>query len=97
MAEAARIDFETDSALDVLRSIDGVEVVGLFKERFDGKVKLSLRASGDVDVRAIAAEFGGGGHVKAAGATLAGPLERARAEIERAVERRLDVAGRTGA
>jgi len=39
----------------------------VFKERFDGAVKLSLRAKKDIDVQRIAASFGGGGHKKAAG------------------------------
>ena len=40
---------DTDMVLEPLRSVDHVEVVALFKERFDGVVKMSLRASGDID------------------------------------------------
>jgi phosphoesterase RecJ-like protein len=58
-------------------------------ERFDGAVKLSLRARGDVDVQAIAARFGGGGHKKAAGATLAMPMAAAVAAVTDAVVRAL--------
>lgn len=39
--------------------------------RKDGSVQLSLRAAGSVDVSAVAAQYGGGGHVKSAGCTLA--------------------------
>jgi phosphoesterase RecJ-like protein len=70
MEQAGRIGFDTDQLLEPIRSVAGVEVAALFKELFSGDVKLSLRATGDVDVQAIASVFGGGGHRKAAGATL---------------------------
>jgi bifunctional oligoribonuclease and PAP phosphatase NrnA len=85
MERARLIDFDTDAVLDPLRSLLGVEVVALLKERADGVVKVSLRARGDVDVQAIVAKFGGGGHKKAAGAALAMPLAMATAAIEQAV------------
>ena len=37
--------------------------------------KVSLRASGDVDVSKVAQAFGGGGHVKAAGLTMKGKVQ----------------------
>jgi phosphoesterase RecJ-like protein len=89
MERAARADFDTDAVLDPLRSLEGVEVVALLKERFDGAVKCSLRARGDVDVQAIVAQFGGGGHKKAAGGTLRMPLPAAEAAIEAAVQQAL--------
>jgi phosphoesterase RecJ-like protein len=89
MERATRADFDTDAVLDPLRSIEGVEVVALLKERFDGAVKCSLRARGDVDVQAIVAQFGGGGHKKAAGATMRMPLAAAEAAIEAAVQQAL--------
>jgi phosphoesterase RecJ-like protein len=89
MERAAHADFDTDAVLDPLRSLDGVEVVALLKERFDGAVKCSLRARGDVDVQAIVAQFGGGGHKKAAGATMRMSLSAAEAAIEAAVQQAL--------
>ena len=38
-------------------------------------MKLSFRSTGSVDVNAFARQFGGGGHVKAAGALIEGTLE----------------------
>jgi phosphoesterase RecJ-like protein len=51
----------------------------LREEEKDGKVftKASLRSSGDDSVRDVAAQFGGGGHKNAAGATLAMDAEQA--------------------
>jgi phosphoesterase RecJ-like protein len=89
MVRAGRIDFDTDALLDPLRSLEGIEVVALLKERFDGTVKCSLRARADVDVQAIVAQFGGGGHKKAAGATLAMTLAQAELAIEAGVQQAL--------
>jgi len=85
----SKAEFDTDSVLEPLRSIAGVEVVAMLKERFDGAVKCSLRARGKVDVQAIARLFGGGGHTKAAGATLELPLAEAERALEQAVDRAL--------
>jgi bifunctional oligoribonuclease and PAP phosphatase NrnA len=89
MERAARADFDTDGVLDPLRSLEGVEVVALLKERFDETVKCSLRSRADVDVQAIVATFGGGGHKKAAGATMKMSLAAAETAIETAVQHAL--------
>lgn len=68
------------------RSIEGVEVGVYLKEKTDNEVKISLRSNELVDVAAIAAQFGGGGHIRAAGATLAGTLEDAKAQVLAALE-----------
>ncbi len=90
MMRSGRAGFDTDQVLEPMRSVQGVQVVGIFKELIDGRVKLSLRSSHDVDVQAITAVFGGGGHKKAAGATIPGPLTHAIAAVEREVEKALD-------
>lgn len=60
-------------------SVRGVEVVVFFKQsrKEEGSIVLGLRAShfSGFDVGAFASSFGGGGHVKAAGATVKGSLE----------------------
>ncbi|GAB4139572.1 MAG: bifunctional oligoribonuclease/PAP phosphatase NrnA [Planctomycetota bacterium] len=94
MDHAARVNFDTDLVLDPLRSLQGIEVVALLKERFDGQVKVSLRAKGDADVERIARAFGGGGHRKAAGATMSMSLQQAAQEIEQKVQ---DILGEAGA
>lgn len=93
MERAAKADFDSDAVLDPLRSIDGIEVVALLKERFDGTVKASLRSRRDVDVQSVVAAFGGGGHKKAAGATLSMSMAAAAAAIEAGVKQALLAAG----
>ena len=70
--------------------VDGVLVVALLKELVDGKVKISLRANRDFEVDAIARSFGGGGHKKAAGATLDGPLHKAKLSLRNAILEAID-------
>ncbi len=72
---------DSDLALDVLRAVEAVEVVVYLRELPEGGCKLSLRSKTDFDVNAIARRFGGGGHKKASGATIAGSL----ADVKRAV------------
>lgn len=58
---------ETEGIVDSLRGVDGVEVAALVKEQPDGaRTRASLRSE-TVDVSAIAALRGGGGHKLAAG------------------------------
>ncbi|HAI21116.1 MAG TPA: hypothetical protein DCM14_04375 [Clostridiales bacterium UBA8153] len=56
----------------------GVEVSALFKEQADGTVRVSLRSAGRVNVAELAAGLGGGGHRRAAGCTLPGPVSQTR-------------------
>ena len=65
---------ETDGMSEKLRSIIGVEAAVFLRELPDGRVKASMRSNDRVDVAALAAEFGGGGHVRAAGFTADTPL-----------------------
>ena len=57
---------DTSDIISIGLSIKGVEVALLLKEVDEG-VKASLRSKNNVDVRKVAENFGGGGHVKAAG------------------------------
>ena len=66
----------TDGIVDQLRVIDGVEVVILLYETGGpSEYKVSLRTNSDLDLSRIAAVFGGGGHVKAAGCTVTGTVD----------------------
>jgi bifunctional oligoribonuclease and PAP phosphatase NrnA len=68
--------------VDAVRSIEGVEVAIFFREE-KGKVKINFRSKERVNVSEIARRFGGGGHLKAAGAVVSGAI----AEVELSVTR----------
>lgn len=70
---------DVESIVNYGRDIEGVDISVTLREENDGKTKLSFRSKhDDVDVSALAELFGGGGHRKAAGATLNVPLEEAK-------------------
>ena len=83
---------EGDEVLDLLRAVGSVEVALFLRETASGAVRLSARSRGEHDVRPLAIAFGGGGHAKAAGATLEGPLESARTRVVAAAVRALETA-----
>lgn len=60
---------DTEDAINTIRNIEGVEIAAFLKEK-DGSIKVSMRAKSYARVDEIAAKFGGGGHMKAAGCTL---------------------------
>jgi phosphoesterase RecJ-like protein len=66
-------DFE--GLVEHVRSVEGIEVALIFRETSPGETKVSFRSNGEVDVNRIARGFGGGGHVKAAGASISGPVD----------------------
>jgi phosphoesterase RecJ-like protein len=83
---------ESEELVNYPRSVASVRVACLLRE-LNGTVKVSLRGKGDVDVQKIAAQFGGGGHVNAAGCTVPGPLPDATRLLLSAVRRAVDANG----
>lgn len=72
---------DLEGMIDVPRTLVGTKVALLFRGTSTSDIKVSFRSNGAVDVNALARRFDGGGHVKASGATLAGPMDRAVAEV----------------
>ncbi|MHB8458440.1 MAG: DHHA1 domain-containing protein, partial [Candidatus Limnocylindrales bacterium] len=67
-----------EGLIDLLSQADRAEVVMLFKDHGDA-TRLSVRTRpGGVDATVLAGRFGGGGHARAAGATIPLPLLAAR-------------------
>ena len=86
-AEAAEDDAE--AIAERLREVAGVEALFVARESHDGSVRVSLRSKGRVDVNAIAQRCDGGGHIQAAGCTIARPLAQVEAELVAAFEEAL--------
>lgn len=63
---------EAEGVVDTLRNLQGVEVAVILKEQKQDVQKVSFRSKEKVNVAKIAESFGGGGHTKAAGATIEG-------------------------
>ena len=65
---------ELDGIVEHPRSISGTRMAMFFRDLGHGKVKMSFRSTGSVDVQQFARRYGGGGHAKASGALLTGNL-----------------------
>jgi phosphoesterase RecJ-like protein len=64
---------DTTGIVGTLRQVQGVRVAILFEVAADG-VRVSIRSRDGVRANVIAEALGGGGHVAAAGFTMAGPV-----------------------
>jgi phosphoesterase RecJ-like protein len=76
---------DTEEMIGYPRSLRGVEVAVLFREVDDSTCKVSLRSKNRVDVAKLAEGFGGGGHQKAAGATVPSGLAETKERVLKAV------------
>lgn len=86
---------DIEGIVDTLLHTRGVEVSCLLIEKPDGRVKLSLRSRAIVDVADVAAGLhaGGGGHARAAGVLLDGPLSATWGVVPDALVAAADAAG----
>lgn len=89
LAVCGAVPEDLEGIVNYALNVDGVEVGILFKETSDGGVKASMRSAGKADVAAIAQSFGGGGHVRASGCRLEGPLEDVMSGLVEAVRKAL--------
>ncbi|MDO4614287.1 MAG: bifunctional oligoribonuclease/PAP phosphatase NrnA [Lachnospiraceae bacterium] len=76
---------DLDAIVSQLRLTKDAEAAVFLYETKPGVWKASLRSCDYLDVAAVASEFGGGGHVRAAGCTLEGRYDLVRARIMSAV------------
>ena len=72
---------DLDGIVEHARSIAGTRMALFFRDLGYGKVKVSFRSTGGVDVNAFARQFGGGGHAKASGALIVGGLADVRERV----------------
>lgn len=81
---------EAEGIVSLLRTIDGVEVSAIVRQEDDKEQKLSFRSQAIVDVSKLAKEFGGGGHIRASGATVSGTNEEVYNILKQRLERLYD-------
>jgi len=74
MEMTGAIKDDTDTIVNSVRNIASVEVACMLREDEEG-IKISLRSKNYADVSKIAVKYGGGGHIRAAGATLKNMFE----------------------
>ncbi len=78
MIKSSGVPFvDTDVIIDLVRAVQEVEVVIIFREIGNRKTKVSFLSKHTADVAKLASYFGGGGHVRAAGASINQPIDTA--------------------
>jgi phosphoesterase RecJ-like protein len=82
---------DTEGLINEPLTVKEIQAVVFFKQIEGDEYRVSMRSKGEVDIGAIAREFGGGGHKNAAGCTVSGTIDVLRQtlvkKIEDAVER----------
>ena len=68
---------DTEDLVNECLTIAGIVCAFIAVEQQNQRIKISLRSRTDLDVAAVAEQFGGGGHKQAAGTVLPGPLDEA--------------------
>lgn len=80
---------DLDAVVASIRNVEGIEVAMFIYQLESNKFKVSLRSKTNVDVSEIAVGFGGGGHMRAAGFEVEGPLESAISLILEKIQERI--------
>lgn len=86
-ADTGAAENETGGIIDeLLSNAPGAEIICLLKEKKDGLVSGSIRTTNpSIDASALAEQFGGGGHTRAAGFKVTGiPLEKVEQQVLKA-------------
>jgi len=71
---------DTDGFVELIRNVDTVDIAIFLKGESPNRTRVSLRSK-ESDVNAIAQQFGGGGHIRAAGLTIDGDIEEAKRRL----------------
>jgi phosphoesterase RecJ-like protein len=79
-AKAGAATDESEGLVDYMSGIREADLAAFLKEKEPGNVRLSLRSHG-LDCSRICSAFGGGGHIRAAGATFFGSIPEAETQI----------------
>lgn len=81
MDRCAALEEDSEGLVNYALGIAGVEVAVFFRETNDGRVRISMRSKGAVNVAGIAEKFGGGGHTCASGFSVPGNLAVAQDKV----------------
>jgi len=76
---------DTEGLINLPLTVKEILAVVFFKEIGPGDWRVSMRSKGNIDINAIAKEFGGGGHKNASGCSAHGDLETLQAVFEQKI------------
>ena len=91
MARAAGGTYEdAEGLINFPLTVKEVVAVVFFKQIEGEQYRVSMRSKGDIDIGAVAKEFGGGGHKNAAGCTVVGAVDSLQKLFLERIERAID-------
>lgn len=76
--------------LTLIVDIAGAKITAIFKEKSKNLWSISFRSSLNYDVNAVASQFGGGGHINAAGCTTNGKLRELKKQVFAACKKQIE-------
>jgi phosphoesterase RecJ-like protein len=91
MARAAGGTYEdTEGLINLPLTVKEIQAVVFFKQAEGEEYRVSMRSKGDIDIGAVAKEFGGGGHKNAAGCTVTGAIDALQKLLVEKIEQAID-------
>jgi len=91
MASAAGGSYEdTEGLINLPLTVKEIQAVVFFKQIEGDQYRVSMRSKGDIDIGAVAKQFGGGGHKNAAGCTVTGAIDALKTTFIGKIERAID-------
>lgn len=91
MARAAGGTYEdTEGLINLPLTVKEIQSVVFFKQTEGDDYRVSMRSKGDIDIGAVAKEFGGGGHKNAAGCSVTGPVDALQKIFLEKIEQAID-------
>jgi phosphoesterase RecJ-like protein len=84
---------DTEGLINLPLTVREIQAVVFFKEVGPDDWRISMRSKGDVNINAVAREFGGGGHKNASGCSASGSLDHLKRIFHEKITAQVDLAG----
>ena len=81
---------DTEGLINLPLTVKEIQSVVFFKQTEGDEYRVSMRSKGEIDIGAVAKEFGGGGHKNAAGCTVTGPIDALQKVFLEKIEQAID-------
>lgn len=84
---------DTEGLINLPLTVKEIQAVVFFKENATNDWRISMRSKGDVDINAVAKQFGGGGHKNASGCSAEGSIDELKQVFRESIIEQIDAAG----
>jgi phosphoesterase RecJ-like protein len=83
---------DTEGLINLPLTVKEIQAVVFFKENGPDDWRISMRSKGEVDINAVATQFGGGGHKNASGCSATGPIAELKRSFREKITEQIDKA-----